>query len=292
MSQRPLVLYHGSCQDGFGAAWAAHTALGESADYLPVNYGQGLPDGLDGRMVYVLDFCFERPQMVELCRRAKFVRLIDHHATAERRTLGLEGECSNLDITFDVSKSGAVLAWEHFRPGEEVPFLLRLVQTRDLWTWDIPESRALDAWLGTWPRTFAEWDDLAASLTGPYLAPGAEGAGPDQWFYEIAEEAFVEQGKAILAYQEGVVASHLKHAAEREIAGHKVLAVNATTLTSEIAGRLAEGRPFGACYFDRADGQRVWSLRSREGGINVAEVAESLGGGGHPRAAGFQEVPK
>lgn len=285
MSQRPLVLYHGSCQDGFGAAWAAHTALGESADYLPVNYGQGLPDGLDGRTAYVLDFCFERPEMVELCRRAKFVRLIDHHATAERRTLGLEGECSNLDITFDVSKSGAVLAWEHFRPGEEVPFLLRLVQTRDLWTWDIPESRALDAWLGTRPRTFAEWDDLAGRIYQPYQEQG-------RWYYQEVVEGYVEQGKAILAYQEGVVAGHLKHAAEREIAGHKVLAVNATTLTSEIAGRLAEGRPFGACYFDRADGLRIWSLRSREGGVNVAEVAESLGGGGHPRAAGFQEVRK
>lgn len=291
MSQRPLVLYHGSCQDGFGAAWAAHTVLGDAADYLPVNYGQGLPDGLDGRTVYVLDFCYERPQMVELCRRAKFVRLIDHHETTRRRALGLEGECGNLLITFDTTKCGAVLAWEHFRPGEEVPFLLRLVQTRDLWTWDIPESRALDAWLGTRPRTFAEWDDLAASLTGPWLDRGREGLYPDRWIYGL-EERFVEQGRAILAYQEGVVASHVKHAAEREIAGHKVLAVNATTLTSEIAGRLAEGRPFGACYFDRADGQRIWSLRSREGGINVAEVAESLGGGGHPRAAGFQEVRK
>jgi oligoribonuclease NrnB/cAMP/cGMP phosphodiesterase (DHH superfamily) len=291
MTQRPLVLYHAGCQDGFGAAWAAHTVLGDAADYLPVNYGQGLPDGVDGRMVYVLDFCYERPEMAELCRRARQTHLIDHHETTRRRALGLIDH-PNLFITFDTSKCGAVLAWEHFRPWEEVPFLLRLVQTRDLWQWDIPESRALDAWLGTRPRTFAEWDELAAGLEGPWLSGGREGLYPDQWVYGGREERLIEQGRAILAYQEGVVASHLKHAAERDIAGHKVLAVNATTLTSEIAGRLAEGRPFGACYFDRADGQRIWSLRSREGGINVAEVAESLGGGGHPRAAGFQEVQK
>lgn len=34
--------------------------------------------------------------------------------------------------------------------------------------------------------------------------------------------------------------------------------------------------------------ERVYSLRSREGGINVAEIAKAHGGGGHKNAAGFR----
>ena len=53
--------------------------------------------------------------------------------------------------------------------------------------------------------------------------------------------------------------------------------------------RLAQGRPFSATFFIRADGKRVWSLRSREGGIDVSVIAKAHGGGGHAQAAGFQE---
>lgn len=57
----------------------------------------------------------------------------------------------------------------------------------------------------------------------------------------------------------------------------------------DIAGELAKERPFGACYFDRQDGKRQWSLRSRDGGADVSEIAKRHGGGGHAQAAGFEE---
>ncbi len=70
--------------------------------------------------------------------------------------------------------------------------------------------------------------------------------------------------------------------------GHRILSVNATVLFSEIAGELAKGRPFGACYFDRQDGKRQWSLRSDDNGIDVSAIAKSHGGGGHAHASGYE----
>ena len=48
-----------------------------------------------------------------------------------------------------------------------------------------------------------------------------------------------------------------------------------------------------AAYQDQ-QGRRKWSLRSREGAdFRVDRVAELLGGGGHPHAAGFtQPLPE
>ena len=33
-----IVLHHGRCPDGLGAAWAARQVLGDSADYIPMEY--------------------------------------------------------------------------------------------------------------------------------------------------------------------------------------------------------------------------------------------------------------
>ena len=45
---------------------------------------------------------------------------------------------------------------------------------------------------------------------------------------------------------------------------------------------------FGAaCYCDTPEG-RTFSLRSREDGLDVSEIATLFGGGGHRNAAGFR----
>jgi c-di-AMP phosphodiesterase-like protein len=103
-------------------------------------------------------------------------------------------------------------------------------------------------------------------------------------------EVSARDGEAVLRTDRQVIDRHVRNARPTAVGGYTVPAVNATVLFSEIAGELAEGQPFGACYFDRADGRRQWSLRSRAGGVDVSEVARSLGGGGHPNAAGFEEV--
>lgn len=277
--KRPLVLYHGpDCPDGFCAAWVSHRVLGDGADYLPVQYGQPPPDGADDkdRGLYVLDFSYPRDVTFRLAAlRHERVVVLDHHKTARAALDGLEIELASnncgdaLTAVFDVGKSGARLAWEHFFPGEPAPWLVAYVEDRDLWAWKLPFSREVSAGLAARPRTFAEWDELGRH---PRRPPG-----------------LTQEGAAVLRYQSRLVDSACANAREVDIDGHKVLAVNATCLFSEVAGKLAEGRPFGAAWFVRGDGKKVWSLRSRDGGVDVSEVARRHGGGGHRNAAGYEE---
>lgn len=263
---RPLVIYHANCADGFAAAWVAHRHLGDGADYQPANYGEPPPD-VTGRDVYVLDFSYKRPVMLEVVEKAKSVVVLDHHKTAKAELEGLP--CA----TFDMEKSGGRLAWEHFFPGKVSPWLVDYTEDRDLWRWKLPHSREISAAIASHPYDFDLWDRWAMNVNGGNATP----------------TLLAEEGRAILRYQSQQVESQVKNATEVELAGHKVLAVNATHLTSEIAGKLAEGKPFGACYFIRGDGKKVWSLRSRDGGIDVSEIAKAKGGGGHRNAAGFEE---
>jgi oligoribonuclease NrnB/cAMP/cGMP phosphodiesterase (DHH superfamily) len=73
-----------------------------------------------------------------------------------------------------------------------------------------------------------------------------------------------------------------------KIAGYDVPVANLPyTMSSDAGHKLASGQPFAACYWDTPEG-RVFSLRSSDEGLDVADIAKQYGGGGHRNAAGFR----
>lgn len=285
-----IVIYHAACSDGFCSAWLLWRVFGNSAEYVPARYGDDAPD-VRGRDVYVVDFSYAHDVLTRMHDEAESIVVLDHHRTAEANLRGL-GFC-----TFDSSKSGARLTWEHihgmvygfmshFTPVarltlehihgvvhgfmshftlESPPWLVTYTEDRDLWKWRLPASREVNAALRSYPLEFEAWDAIHRS-------------GPTE---------YVTMGEAILREQTKLVDSHVKHAVEINLAGHNVLCVNATCHVSEIAGQLAADRPFGAVYFDTPT-ERVYSLRSTSDGADVSEIAALYGGGGHKHAAGFK----
>ncbi|MBU6954665.1 DHHA1 domain-containing protein [Hahella sp. HN01] len=264
-----LVIYHGNCLDGFGAAYAAYRRLTmldkQDADYYAATHGEPPPD-CAGKRVYLLDFCYKREALKQLCASADAVIVLDHHISAAEEVAGLDQECPNLSLTFDMSRSGAVIAWEYFHE-DPPPALLAMIQDRDLWQWRIADSRDVNAALMSYPKDFEVWDELAQS--------GA------------ALSRLADEGRAINRFREQMIEYYKARAVMGEIAGYAVPIVNCPlAVTSELLNVLAQGHPFAAGYSDKG-GKRGWSLRSTEDGVNVADVAIKFGGGGHPRAAGF-----
>ena len=87
---KPLVIYHASCADGFGAAFAAWLKFGDEAEYVPCQYRQEdkWPNDvryshlLREREVYIIDFSFPRELMDFIFKHAKRVVWLDHHASS------------------------------------------------------------------------------------------------------------------------------------------------------------------------------------------------------------------
>ncbi len=268
----PLVLHHDQCRDGLVAAWAAWRFFGDCADYMPARYGMPVPDSAAGREVYLLDFSFKRPAMLALLAAAEKVVVLDHHDSAEKELAGLQDVWSNAHIVFDMDRSGASLAWKHFFPGDAAPWLVSYAEDRDLWRFKLPRSREVNAAFASYPADFATCDWLVRAPN--WNAPPAE---------------LITEGTGIVRYQDMLIASHVKHARDIVLDGHRGLETNATVLNSEIAGKLAERADFGAVWREGDDGRRYWSLRSRDGGADVSAICVRRGGGGHVRASGFSE---
>ena len=73
-----VVLYHADCKDGFAAAWAAWKKFNGTAQYIPVYHGRPIPEGLEGKEIYMLDFTYDEPYTSQLISANKRVTAIDH----------------------------------------------------------------------------------------------------------------------------------------------------------------------------------------------------------------------
>jgi len=168
---------------------------------------------------------------------------------------------------FDMNRSGAMLAWDHFFPGQEPPMLLRHIEDRDLWLFQLDGTREIQANLFSYPYDFEVWDTLMATDVQSLRSDGAAIERKHQ--KDVAELVAVTKRRLV-------------------IGGHDVpVASLPYTLTSDAGHLMAQREPFAACYWDTPDG-RVFSLRSTDDGMDVSEIAKQYGGGGHRNASGFR----
>ena len=262
---RPLVLFHASCSDGFCAAWIYRRYVNPNCEFRAIQFGSR-PPSVEDRPVVVLDFSFPRDQLLEMKEQARSFLVLDHHKTAAEELEGLDF------CVFDMDKSGARLTWEYFFDPQangdinQPPWLVPYTEDQDLWLWKLPDSRAINAAIGSYPRLFHVWDDLAARPLD-----------------ELALE-----GQAILRYQDRLIRPRVKGHAWTTIDGYRVPITNSTTLSSEIGNRLAKNHPFAVVFFVTRESRYVYNLRSvGPEGVDVGEIAQRYGGGGHRNAAGF-----
>jgi oligoribonuclease NrnB/cAMP/cGMP phosphodiesterase (DHH superfamily) len=261
------ILYHNDA-DGFASALAAWLRYGNNAHYIEVAYGKPVPTIPAGTVdLFILDFSYSREVCDLLASQYRLV-VLDHHKTAQAALADAPY------AIFDMSKAGCELAWEHFFPAEPLPELLAYVADRDLWLWELPLSKEVNAWISTLPKRFDEW---ALSLR----------SGINQ--------GMVMCGQAVLANQANLLEIMASGAKFIEIAGLPAVVVNSTqALHSELADFLGQrfpGAAVVAIYQDQGNGTRKYSLRTTSPDVDVSAIARQYGGGGHRKAAGFELPP-
>jgi len=280
------VLYHANCPDGTGAAMAAYLKFGEDATYIAVSYGHSPPSMEDSSNVWIIDFSYPRDTLLTLKDRHPNLVVLDHHATAEADLKGLDF------CTFDMNCSGAFLAWKHFHPGVLVPLLVLYVQDRDLWHFKLPFSREISAAIGSYPldfRIWAEWLKNGNSVEELLR----EGLACLRLQKQQVDKMAKNHRWAVFYSGGGVELTNIRpNSLGASTQGEWTApAANATVFFSEVGEVLLElhpDAPFSAYFFDRADGNRQWGLRSRPG-FDCSVVAKSFGGGGHRQASGFTQ---
>lgn len=282
-------LYHAD-SDGYFAGFCVYDAFRNSAEMglvkgFKVQYNEPLPMDLDSLTredaVFIVDFSYPRDVLIELSKRVGRLTVLDHHKSA-REALSdiykdLDKECISL-IHFDMTKSGALLAWEYFNPNKEVPTACKYVNDRDLWKWEFgANTAAFEAYLRV-NKITDDWSDWTLLTYQTSYAVNA-----------------VEEGKRYLKYEQAVVSNFLSGSKNTvrgsvQFGGHMytfLLYEGMGILTSELGtyGYTNNDVDFTIEHRIRGD-KMVFSLRSNR--IDVGSLAVAIpGGGGHTAAAGF-----
>jgi oligoribonuclease NrnB/cAMP/cGMP phosphodiesterase (DHH superfamily) len=292
------LIYHGNCMDGFGSAFAGwmhfrkksqtlQTSKPPSEDpskdpqdtviYLPARHGEGFKlseDEIRGAEIYITDFAYSKEVLERIRVVAKSLKVLDHHKTAAEQLQGLE-YCE-----FDMQRCGAMMTWDYFHGLGTAPRLIHYIQDRDLWRFQLPFSKEVNAVVQSYPiqkeENFVEFEKLLLQLEDP------------QGFQSI-----VSEGRAILRFQRQFIDMAISRSFRMiQMESYEVPAVNTSIFESEVCHRLLEiypNAPFVATFYSTAKSNTEnYSLRSR-GDFDVSQIASRWGGGGHAAAAGFQK---
>ncbi len=268
-----LCIYHGNCADGFGAAlavWLRWFHDDARPEFVPGHYGKAPPD-CTGHHVLLVDFSYKLPELELILEQAESVTILDHHKSAEADIQPLI-EAGRIQGEFDMERSGAALAWDWCFPDVDRPRLIEHIQDRDLWRFQLEGTREISSVLFSYEQEFPVWMRILNNLED-----------------EEARQQMVVMGQALQRKHMKDVNEAIALTKRRMlICGYSVPVANVPYVYASDAGNImAEGEPFAAMYFDSPNG-RKFSLRSKDTGMDVSEIAKRFGGGGHARAAGFQ----
>lgn len=265
-----VIVYHVHCADGMGAAWAASYVF-PYADVIPADYQKELSEeflqSITNAVVLIVDFSFDADNMRRICERAKYVELLDHHVTALQKLVDFKAD--NFDMSScKTTRSGCGIVWEWLHGTTPMPPLLAHVEDRDLWMFNLPDTKQVMAGFFSYEMKF-DMFDIYAYWTEPLKAAG-----------EIA-----------LRIEERNVTSIIDQCKrEWNLQGYKIAIVNCNGMfASEVGSKLSKDHDFVITYFDDNKGARKFSMRSI-GDINVANLCKEFGGGGHKNAAGYLDT--
>lgn len=265
MNRKKICIYHGSCADGFTAAWVVRK-IHPDAEFHAGYYNDPPPDVKD-KLVYIVDFSYKLDVMKQIVKQALHVVHIDHHDTAIKDMADYEDLNLEKFYSPNNTESGAMLAWKFFYPNKAVPDIIKHVDDRDRWKFALPGTRAISANMFSYEYTFENWDMLMNQRLEQQIAEGT-----------AIERRMAKDTKELM----DVVVRRMN------IAGYNVPVANVTyQYGSDLCSTICQGEPFAAYYYDKPT-HREFGLRSAPGGIHVGKIAQEFGGGGHEHASGFR----
>lgn len=269
-----VIVYHEKCYDGFGAAWAAYQKFGDDADYIAsptaIDFADnpGVTQEFNEHDVVFVDMCPSENTLRKLEVVAESVTVIDHHKSEKELVESVDNH------VYDVNHSGAVLAWKHFIGGDP-PTLLKYVEDRDLWKFELPCSRNVSRAIHADAKTFDRWFELAFDKD------------PEDFVAHMADI-----GEHIASYQNQLVNDVMSNIEYGRFYGHEAAIVNCPLLRSEVGERIYQDTVADIAFMWRYENNKIKvSLRTGRDDIDVSEIAKQYGGGGHAPAAGFTMDP-
>lgn len=274
------IVYHHNDNDGrLSAAIVRYKHALNTVEFREVDYGDKIHfDRISqGDKVFVVDFSFPVVKFLELLSVTDNVVWIDHHKTISI----IEEELNERGIKIpglrirDKNIAACELCWSHLFPYYKMPKVVELVGEYDTWRFeeDSYDSRYFQV------SSILEDTNPGSSLWMILLLDEQNrlrnmiDRGEDLWnFRRRMYEEFVDEGCEVVLPGESdkslyFISCHFK--------GSHVFCDKIKEYDAVVRGSLKKGK---------------WNFSMYSEKIDVGSICQSLGGGGHTGAAGFESI--
>lgn len=261
--------YHNDLDGKCSAFWVNIYYKG-NLELKEINYESEFPfDEIErGEEIWIVDYSIEPEEMKKLKNITDNVVWIDHHKSAIKKYEDFPFEIEGIRKD---GTAGCVLTYNYLYPDKEL--------------------NKMTAYIGDWDV----WEFKYGKKT-EYFKMGMESyiTHPDSFIWEKAldyPEKIIEEGKIVSRFKSVEYEEYIKqYGYEVEFEGYNCIACNRGNISSKLFNSVEEEYDILIAYIFNGE-QYTVSLYSTK--IDVSEIAEKYGGGGHEGASGFQcdELP-
>lgn len=281
--------FHGGCKDGFcGAAIVKRHSPNVRTVWLNVG-----PEGTQfkyadmymNKHVLYVDLCPSLKYLCMLAKVCKSVTVLDHHFNTPQydeisEYLKDNTFPPNVTIVLDKSMCGALIAWRHLFPDDDIPDFVMYIDDADRWIKELPDT-----------------EEINSAIAVDYLS--VEGM---EKLFGVPLSTLYERGKELWKIQTDIV----DEAVKKRTTEHTHVFEGRTLrcylnsgpyqYRSFICDKLLDipmknsQLPDFSCVFcyDIKEHRFFFSLRGRADRVAVSEICKVYSGGGHLCAAGFE----
>lgn len=290
------IIFHSGCLDGFSGFFVASNSGRLSKNvfiYEDVPSTKKIPPKIDGKDIIIIDVAYKKEVLEQIFRLAKSVVFIDHHVSIKDDVLDLQKKYNtdnNIKIVYDEERCGSTLTWMYFYGRQKAPLFLKYVEDQDTGSWTDPNTKpfifALKTYyrLSTKPEHLSKWNKLL----------NKENVG-----------RLIKRGNYMKQYNDYIVHLNVSKHTMELFPSKKIYSMNPSVFDkpgmykvavfcghncpsiTELASLALEKIPeadFCILWVYNLDNKKyVLSMRSRT--VDVSQICQILGGGGHKLAA-------
>jgi len=290
------IIYHKNCLDGYCGFFLFNRLKlhdKNSIIYPDVPSTKIIPPKILNKNVIIIDVAYSIDILEKIFSLAKNVIFIDHHITTKNYSQELAKKY-NQHVFFDEKYSGAGLVWKIFYKIKE-PSFVKYIQDNDLGLWKHKNT-----------KPFITYLQVKFNLDPENSSAFEKLFDKNELSKIIKYGNYFEEYKIFLLEQNSKRYSLEYFPSEKilneniflkdlinKVGKYKVAVFNGgCPNTSALGSYLMENN------IDKYDFVWIWtlnlnkkeivvSLRSKNNGVNVEQIAKCFGGGGHPGAAAF-----
>ncbi len=281
-----ICIYHSRDLDGFTSGAIVKRKYPE-AKLIGFDYGQELPmDEIPaGEPIIMIDVSLRMGDMHELAIHSGNLLWIDHHISAINDYSHYVETITGNDFLTPVLKEGIAaceLAWIHFFPDEKLPTAVNLLGEYDTWR----NGDTLKWENAILPFQYGMRNICISPETFPTHLLDIFDNNAAGWINSI-----ILSGETIISYNDKQNERLCKQSAfEVDFEGYKCICVNQPGASSQTFKSVYDESKHDIMMPFFFNGNHwVFSLYTTKEDVDCSMIAKKMGGGGHRKAAGFQE---